>query len=99
MLIFLKLLFSAVIYLVSRDVLYSLLFFSKTCFSCFVETINSIVHQKIKETDQDHGEQTCGCQQGVRREWDRWGVWDWWMQAVILGVDGQWSPTIKHREL
>ena len=24
-----------------------------------------------------HGEQTCGCQGGEKREWDGLGVWGW----------------------
>ena len=36
---------------------------------------------------------------GGRREWDEWGVWNWWIQTVIFGMDGQWSPTIQYGEL
>ena len=32
-----------------------------------------------------------------KSEWDRWGIWDWWMQTVAFGMDGQWGPTIQHR--
>ena len=31
----------------------------------------------IYKTDHSHGEQTCGCQQGGRRELDGQGVWGW----------------------
>ena len=26
---------------------------------------------------------------GGGKEWDGWGVWGWWMQTVIFGMDGQ----------
>ena len=52
-----------------------------------------------RETDQWHGEQSCGCQGGWGREWDGRGVWDWWIQTVKFGMDGQWAPTVQHREL
>ena len=29
------------------------------------------------KTDHGHGEQTCVCQEGGGRGWDRWGVWGW----------------------
>ena len=46
------------------------------------------------------GEQTCGCWgQREDREWDRQGVWGWWMQTVMSGMVGQWGPTVQHREL
>ena len=51
------------------------------------------------ETDHGHGEYTCGCQGVGRWEWDGWGVWGWWMQIIIFGMDGQWCPTVQHREL
>ena len=41
------------------------------------------------ETDHGHGEQICGCQGERGREWDGRGVWDWWMQTVTFGMDGQ----------
>ena len=50
------------------------------------------------EIDHDHGEQTCICQGGGGREWDRWGVCGWWMQTVTMGMDGEWSSTVQHRE-
>ena len=40
-----------------------------------------------------------GSQQGGGREWDGWGVWGFGMQTVTFGMDGQWDPTIQHREL
>ena len=36
---------------------------------------------------------------GGEREWDGWGVWGWWIQTVTVGVDGQWTPAVQHREL
>lgn len=45
------------------------------------------------ETDQIHGEQTCGCQEGGEREWEGWGVWGGWMQTAYFGMDG---PTVQH---
>ena len=51
------------------------------------------------ETDEEHGAQTCGCQGRAGREWHGQGVWGWRMQTVTFRVDGQWGPTIHHREL
>ena len=51
------------------------------------------------ETDHGHGEQACGCQWGVRKEWDGWGVWGWWMQTVTFGMDRQCGLTVQEREL
>ena len=31
------------------------------------------------ETDYGCGKQTCGCQGGGGKQWDGWGVWDWYM--------------------
>ena len=31
-----------------------------------------------------HGERTYGYQWGGRKEWDRRGVWVWWMQTITL---------------
>ena len=45
------------------------------------------------------GEQTCSCQGGMGRQWDGWGVWLWWMQTATFGMDGQFGPTVQHREL
>ena len=28
-----------------------------------------------REQTHGHGEQTCGCQEGGGKEWDRWRVW------------------------
>ena len=36
---------------------------------------------------------------GGEREWDGWGAWGWWMQTVMFGMDGQWGPTVQHRQL
>ena len=27
------------------------------------------------------------------------GVWGWWVQTVKFGMQGQWGPTVWHREL
>ena len=51
------------------------------------------------ETDHRHGEQICGCQGREGRVWDGWGVLGWQMQTVTFGMDGQWGPTVQHREL
>ena len=53
------------------------------------------------KTEKDHGqgEQTCGSQWGGRRQWDGWTVWNFWMQTVRFGMDGQWGPTVQHKEL
>ena len=32
-------------------------------------------------------------------EWDGQGDWGWWMRTVIFAMDGQWGPTVQHREL
>ena len=37
---------------------------------------------------------------GGGREWDEWafgGVLG--MQTIIFGMDGQWDPTVQHREI
>ena len=41
-----------------------------------------------KETHR-HREQTCGCQEGDRREWDKWEVWGQQMQTTIFRMDKQ----------
>ena len=48
--------------------------------------------------DHGHGGQTCVCW-GRGREWDRLEVWGQQMKTVAFGVDGQWDPTVQHREL
>ena len=45
------------------------------------------------ETDQGHREQTSGCQREERREFGVGGY------KLAFGVDGQWTPTVQHREL
>ena len=54
----------------------------------------------IYKTETDHGqrEETCGSW-GGGAEWDGQAVWDFWMQIVIFGMDGQWEPTVQHREM
>ena len=32
-------------------------------------------YNKKSQQTHRHGEQTCGCQRGVGREWDAWGIW------------------------
>ena len=32
------------------------------------------------------------------REWDCGAVCGQWMQTVTFGMDGQWNPTLRHRE-
>ena len=43
--------------------------------------LNASILSQYLSTEQKkthrHGEQTCGCQGGVRKEWDRLGVWGW----------------------
>ena len=54
-------------------------------------------HYPIDKTETDHGqgEQTCGCRdEGKESVMDRQ-----FLQTVILGTDGQWGPTVQHREL
>ena len=52
------------------------------------------------ETDHGQGEQTWGSQGRRGREWDGWAFWGFfWMQTVIFGLDGQWGPTLQHREM
>ena len=37
---------------------------------------------------------------GKRRDWDGWAFWGFWgIQTVIFGMDGQWDPTVQHREM
>ena len=40
---------------------------------------------KKKKTHR-HREQTCGCQGGGRREWDRLGVWGDQMQPITFSI-------------
>ena len=58
-----------------------------------------MILSKKRETDHSQGEQTCGCLQGVGREWDGRRVWGWWVQTATFGLDGQWGLTIQHRGL
>ena len=30
---------------------------------------------------------------------DVWAIRGFWMQTVMFGMDGQWGPTVQHREL
>ena len=58
----------------------------------------------IYKTETNHGqrEQTCGSRGGEggwREEIGGPAVWGFWMQTVVFGMDGQWGPTIQHREL
>ena len=52
-------------------------------------------HIKItnKQTETHHG------QEEQTREWDGWAFWGFWMQTVLFGMDGQWDPTVQHREM
>ena len=43
---------------------------------------------KQKQTHR-HGEQTCGCQGGERREWDGQRIWDQQMQTITFRMDKQ----------
>ena len=54
----------------------------------------------IYKTEVEHGqgEKTCGCQEEEGRERDGQGVWAWWIQTVIFGMDGHWGTTVQHRE-
>ena len=66
-----------------------------------INKIKYVTDDPISKTETDHsqGEQTYGSQ-GIRgREWDEWSVQGFWIQTVILGMNGQWGPTIHHREL
>ena len=29
------------------------------------------------------------------RQGDWWGVWGWWMQTVIFGMDGKWGHALQ----
>ena len=51
------------------------------------------------ETDHSQGEQTCGSQGVAGKEWDEWAVWGFQMQTVTIVMDGQWDPTVQHKEL
>ena len=48
------------------------------------------------ETDHIHREQTCW---GEGRELDGRGVLGWWIQTLSFEMEGQWAPTVQHREL
>ena len=52
-----------------------------------------------KQTDHGQREETYGSQGRGGKEWDKQGVWGFWMQTVKFGTDGQWSPTAQHKEL
>ena len=58
----------------------------------------------IYETERDHGlgKQTFGSNRGRGRGgkvWDSLAFWGFVMQTVIFGMDGQWGPSVLHREL
>ena len=61
--------------------------------SPYLWTLKYGTDDPIYETETDHsqGEQTWDSQGGGRREWDEWAVW---MQTVIFGMDGPWSPIV-----
>ena len=52
-----------------------------------------------QETDNSEGEQTCGFQGAGEMESDGQTLGGFWKQTVIFGMDGQWGPTLQHREL
>ena len=58
-------------------------------------------NKQTNKTDHGHEEQTWGfwgCAKGVGVGWmGILGVWG--MQSVIFGMDGQWDPTVQHREM
>ena len=29
----------------------------------------------------------------------KFSSWGWWIQTVTFEMDGQWGPTVQHREL
>ena len=55
--------------------------------------------------EHGHGEQTWGSwlwgAGGGLLEGVGWvGIWGiWGIQTVIFGMDGQWDPTVQHREM
>ena len=55
-----------------------------------------------QKTETEHGqEEQTWDSWGVRgREWEGWAFWGFGgMQIVIFGMDGQWDPTVQHKEL
>ena len=61
---------------------------------------NKQTNKKI-ETEFGQEEQTWGSRVGGKgREWEGWAFWGYLgMQTVISGEDGQWDPTVQHREM
>ena len=56
--------------------------------------LKTLLHQKVQETSDDLGFQR-GKGEGVG--WIViWGLF--WMQTLIFGMDGEWDPTVQHRE-
>ena len=53
---------------------------------------------KQKQTHR-HGQQTCSCQGGGGREWERLGVWGRQMQTITFRMNKQQGPPVQHREL
>ena len=52
-----------------------------------------------KKQTHRHGEQTCGCQDGWEKEWNRLGVWGQQMQTITFKVDGEWDPVVQQKEM
>ena len=63
--------------------------------------ILKITNKQKTETDHGQEKQTCGSQGG--KGWELDGCMSilevWGMQTVVFGMDGQWDPTVQHREL
>ena len=53
----------------------------------------------IYKTEINHGqeEQTCSSWGEGRGSGNGQAVWVFFFDAVVLGMDGQWGPTVQHR--
>ena len=61
--------------------------------------MEQIIISEKTETDHDQEEQTWGSQGKRGREWDGRYFGGLGMQTVTSGLDGQWGPTVQHREM
>ena len=68
---------------------------SNSCENCLLVWGNKVALDEKKQKE----EQTGSYQGEKGREWDRWAFGGFWMQTVIFGMDGQWDPTVQHREM
>ena len=67
----------------------------------YLQNLQYGTYYPIYKTERHHGqgEQTCDSQGGWGREWNGWVLWGLGMQTAIFGMDGQWGPTVQHKEM